>query len=458
MKLEIKGNTNYTAVVVSIKDKIELEGCDNICATNIFGNNIIISKDTEIGTKGLYFPVECSLSEEFLSNNNLFRDKEKNVDKEKAGFFEYHGRIKAMKLRGYQSAGFFIPIRCLDYLNIDIDNLNENDTFDTIDSNQICKKYIVKHKQQQGLGNKESRLNKRLKRISKLVDDQFKFHIDTPQLGKEIHKLNPNTFLSISQKIHGTSFITSKILVKKKLNIIEKILKFMKFNIIDTEYGIIFSSRKVIKNQYMEDQVKEHQHFYKEDIWGHASKQLEGFLENGMTLYGEIVGYLPNSNSYIQKPFDYGCKEGEYKIYVYRITYTNNEGKVFEFSMPQVQEWCAKFGQYSIFHAVPLIYYGKVKDLFEELWIKHYGDKEKYQKIKRKYGCKEYNYGLFLDLLKKEYLEKDCDICQNKVPAEGVVLRPERLYIDAYKLKSFRFLKYESKQIDSGEENIEDSQ
>ena len=55
-----------------------------------------------------------------------------------------------------------------------------------------------------------------------------------------------------------------------------------------------------------------------------------------MTIYAEIAGYLPA----IQKDYDYGCLTGQHKIFVYRITQTNVDGKVYEFSARQVQEWC----------------------------------------------------------------------------------------------------------------------
>ena len=61
----------------------------------------------------------------------------------------------------------------------------------------------------------------------------------------------------------------------------------------------------------------------------------------------------------------------------------------------------------------------------------------------------------FLQKLSETYLEKDCDICVNKVPGEGIVLRKETLDIDVYKHKSFRFKAQESEMLDSGEVDLE---
>ena len=52
---------------------------------------------------------------------------------------------------------------------------------------------------------------------------------------------------------------------------------------------------------------------------------------------------------------------------------------------------------------------------------------------------------------------KDCFLHNTGVPEEGIVIRKDRLYgFEAYKLKSFRFLELESKELDKGEENIEE--
>jgi len=109
-------NLNYCATVVEIKNKRELSNCDNLVATTIFNSSVIIGKDTKIGTKGLFFPLETQLSEEFLSNNNLYRKSELNKDVTKKGYFEETGRIRAVKLRGNKSEGLLYPLNCLDYL------------------------------------------------------------------------------------------------------------------------------------------------------------------------------------------------------------------------------------------------------------------------------------------------------------------------------------------------------
>jgi hypothetical protein len=101
LKLTAPRNPNYAATVVELKDFVDLPNCDNVKHALIFGNAVIVGKESSAGDVGLFFPVEAALSPEFLANNNLYRKNAQttlssNIDPEKSGFFEAHGRIKAI--------------------------------------------------------------------------------------------------------------------------------------------------------------------------------------------------------------------------------------------------------------------------------------------------------------------------------------------------------------------------
>jgi hypothetical protein len=181
--------------------------------------------------------------------------------------------------------------------------------------------------------------------------------------------------------------------------------------------------------------------YYGEDIWGIAHNEVKDFLQKGMTFYYEIVGFLPNGGM-IQKDYDYGCEPGKHAIYIYRITSTNVDGKVIEFSAKQVQDFCKKNG----LNAVPELYYGYAGKLFnsnQDGSFRNYDD--------------DLEFGNnFLNLIKEKYNEKDCYICSNKVPEEGCVIRIEGNDLEVYKAKSERFYLRETAQLDKGESNIED--
>ena len=54
------------------------------------------------------------------------------------------------------------------------------------------------------------------------------------------------------------------------------------------------------------------------------------------------------------------------------------------------------------------------------------------------------------------YMEHTSPSCDNKVPHEGIVIKIENMKSEAFKLKCFKFLDKEGKELDKGEFNIED--
>lgn len=432
MKLKKPENQNYSAIVVKLEKFVDLENCDNVKAAIIMGNHVIVSKDTKEGDIGIYFPIETQLSHEFVSNNNLYRHSQYNVDDTKKGYFEDNRRVRCVKFRGNKSEGLYMPIESLKFVLGDkINELNVGDEFDELEGVNICKKYVIKQKQQ----NPSSKNKKGKKpKESKIIDNQFRFHDDTVMLYRNLDKINLDDLISITYKIHGTSAISGNVLCKKKLNFFENFLKFFGVNIIDFKYDNIYASRRVIKN---EDLNPNAQHYYDEDIWGIANNRIKDLLLDGMTIYYEIVGYTPSGVA-IQKGFDYGCDVGEFDIYVYRITYTNPSGNVFEFSFKQMEEWCQTRG----LKTVPLLYYGTIRDFIKFNNKEIPSDDRDWRE-------------LFLQLLKDNYNEKDCYICKNKVPEEGCVIRIEKLDFESYKCKSERFYARETKMLDKGESDIE---
>ena len=448
MKINKPKNENYAAVVVEIKTIIPLEKCDNVQAAIIMGNQVVVSKDVKVGDTGLYFPLECQLSKEYLSNNNLYNKYELNIDNTKKGYFDENGRIRCQRFRGHKSEGLFMPKESLNFCLKVGDILNLNDTFDELNEIPICSKYVVKTNRTPGQpGSKKSKSTKKYE--SKLVENQFRFHQDTSMLYRNLHRIEPNSLISITYKLHGTSGISSYVLCKQPITKLDKIKEWLwnmsykignltrnstwSFSMNTTKYDYIYSSRKVIKNEELNPNA---QHFYNEDIWGIAHNEVKDFLQKGMTFYYEIVGFLPNGGS-IQKDYDYGCEPTKHAIYIYRITSTNVDGKVIEFSAKQVQDFCKKNG----LNAVPELYYGYAKNFYPYL-----GDQDDLEKWRSD----------FLLVIKSQYNEKDCYMCSTKVPEEGCVVRIEGLEFEAYKQKSELFYQRETKLLDKGESNIED--
>ena len=252
---------------------------------------------------------------------------------------------------------------------------------------------------------------------------------------RNIYKIQPNDWISISDKFHGTSIVISNILVNRKLKWYENFLTMVGVHINTTEYGMAYSSRRVLKE--VNGETKTNLHFYKEDIWGIVANEVKDIIPKGYTLYGEIVGYTP-SGSEIQKGYAYGCPIGGHRLLIYRVTSVNSDGHSIELSWPQMMEFCTKYG----LEPVKELWYGKAKD-FNILTD----------------DIKVFQEGL-LNRLETQYVhDQMCEYNNLQVPAEGIVVRIDHLdQSEAFKLKNFRFLEAESKLLDKGESDIETEQ
>lgn len=448
-------NKNYAAKIVEIKDFVSHPNpkCERLKCCVVDGYSIAVSIDTNPGTY-IYFPIECTINSDFLSANNLFRDKEKNQDKTKSGFFEDNGRVKIIKLQGYPSEGFIIPITSLyswlTYIgNVQdiINKITPGTEFDSVDNIIICKKYIPKIILTPGQPKEGGKVRKNLNKVKKVIDTQFRFHYDTTLIKKCPSVIHPDDIISITAKVHGTSGISAYVLCKRPKKWYERVFEFLTRKEIDnTRYDYLWSSRSVVKNPYYNTTVNGG--FYGVDVWKYADDIVRPHLQKGMTAYYEIIGYLPNGGA-IQKlggkAFDYGFepprKLEDYKygqnfgIQIYRLTYTNPDGRVYEFSARQVQQWCKKEG----LKPVEEYYYGYAKDLYPDLDTSEHWNENFLQKL-----ASDKNF----------YMECDSPTCNNKVPHEGIVIKIENSLSEAYKLKCIKFQFGESENNEASIEDI----
>lgn len=429
-------NVNYCATVVKLEKFAPLAGLDRLQAAFIFGNSVIVGKDAREGDVGLFFPVETQLSKEFLSQNNLIRKSHctaefHNVDPEAAGFFEQQGRVKAIKFKGNKSEGFYIPLSSLAYLD-NLPTLTVGTSFDFIGDHEICRKYVPKMNP-----TRQSEARGRLPRLEDaVVEGQFRFHTDTENLRRNIHKIQPEDFISISAKWHGTSVVVSKSLVRNKLAWYEKLLKKIGVRIQESSYGLVYSSRRVIKG--VNGKARQVASYYTSDVWGAVAQEVEDKIPDGFTLYGEIVGYTPDGKA-VQPGYHYGCIGSGHRFLVYRVTYTNPSGYVVELPWLQMQDFCRRFG----LEMVKTLYYGRASE-----WVSfHQGDVSEWQKE-------------LLQRLEATWVtDQMCAENNHEVPEEGVVVRIDSLNEAwAAKCKNFRFLEFESKALDTGVADIETEQ
>lgn len=426
IKFEIlEGSENYTAIVVRVQNKRKLEGLDNLEAISIFGNQILVSKDTIEGEVGLYFPVECELSEKFLYENSLYRHSQNNKNQAEKGFFEDNGRVKAMKFRGHKSAGFWTPLTSLNYIDWAVVNFKEGTEFNSINGQLICRKYIPAYlRNRKAKGNNLKELT-----IKDMVDTRcFKEHESTSHLFKFIGKLRVDDYITISTKLHGTSLRVGNVPVLRKLSWLERLASKLGVKVEKSEYKYVVGSRRVIKSVEF-NELEGKKHYLSKDLWTEASKKFfEGKLHKGEVVYAEIIGW--DGNAEIQKGYSYGYPKGTYDVYVYRIARTNPDGIVQDLPYARLKDRCNEMGV----KCCPIEFEGRVGDFIDNF------DRIDSQVVE--------------DLIKKHFLERMSVFSTDtwKMPEEGIVVQVHKLGIsDFYKAKSFAFLEHESKVADKGE-------
>jgi hypothetical protein len=136
------------------------------------------------------------------------------------------------------------------------------------------------------------------------------------------------------------------------LSIFEKLKRLFGGKVILTEYRLITSSRKRILT--LQDK-NENKRIYdsgsaSDRLYLCAGKILEPYIEDGMTVYSEIAGYMPSGKE-IQKGYDYKCESGTFKIMPYRVTKLDTggrggaNGKWSEFALQQVNEYAEAVGK-----------------------------------------------------------------------------------------------------------------
>lgn len=354
--------------------------------------------------------------------------------------------------------GFLVSQKAIARWKPDFATLNLEDyvgkDFDTICGDLFIKVYVpfVQPKLEHG-----PRIDKS-QRYDRMIDGEFHLHYETEPLNKNIGILKPSDIVTITCKQHGTSFVIANVQVKypKTLktnikwlkNLFDKLYaklpeKWQKYTV---GYGNVYSSRTVIKNQFINLGV-DSQGTGEADIWGEYNTLLKDFVENGMSIYGEICGYLTGVQQMIQKEYDYGCQEGENFVMIYRITSKDENGRVREWNVMDVKQWtenlvAAHPELAKRVKPINVLYHGALKDLYPDLPIDEHWHENLLERMKsdtEKFG-----------------MEQNEPLCNKKVPREGICIRIDDDSVsECFKLKCVKFLEKERTLIDKGEVDIE---
>ena len=367
----------YKAYITALTNVRKHPNADRLLLADVFGNTVCVSTDYTEGQVGIYFPTDGQLSVEFAEKNNLLRKKD-DAGNNIGGYMDPNKRnVTAIRLRGEKSDGLFLPLSALNYCYAHGDASIELRVGDVIDGcvngHEICQKYIPRRPDPtRAHGGNKTRKHKTP------VAPLFKEHADTEQLAYNLSAFKPGDEIEITLKMHGTSQRTGYLPTLKgyKKSFLDWLLRREGKPIYD--WGYVSGTRRVVledyEGGYYGDNAFREQH----------SKIFEGKLWKGETVYYEVVGFTTsgapimasannkklNDKAFIKQygeetVFSYGCSPTGYTelpmsntglpygavvdcpqsdIYVYRMTMTNEDGDVVEYTPDFMRYRCEQMG------------------------------------------------------------------------------------------------------------------
>ena len=363
----------HCGYVVKVEKLRPHNNADRLQIATFFGNDTCVGLDVKIGDMGIYFPTDLQLSVDYCEVNNLVRKKD-DAGNNIGGYLDPNKRnIKAIGLRGEKSDGMFISLESLAFTGVDINDFNVGDTIDIVNGIEICCKYIPKrpNKTAGPAGNRS-----RKKKVP--VAPLFAEHADTEQLAYNLSTFNPKDQIEITLKIHGTSGRTGYLPVLKKMkrSLLDIIMRRPGTPVYD--WGYVSGTRRTVLENY------DGGYYGSNEFREQYSKMFEGKLLKGETVYYEICGFTTNGTpimgtcdnsktndkDFIKQygettTFSYGCSptgektlygrddEGTFSIteevpqsdmYVYRMTMTNEDGDVIEYTPDFMRYRCEQMG------------------------------------------------------------------------------------------------------------------
>ena len=389
----------YYAYITRITNLRKHPNADRLQLGECFGNTVVVSLDYKNNQLGVYFPADGQLSSEFAEVNNLVRKKDENGNNI-GGYMDPDKRnVTAIRLRGEKSDGLFLPLSSLDYcfndhrkedneavIDIAYNHLNEGDRIDVLNGHEICKKYMPRTNIRVGKVSDGNRTRKKKVPTAPL----FAEHADTEQLAYNLGAFRAGDEIEITLKMHGTSQRTGYLPTLKgyKRTLLDRILRREGKPIYD--WGYVSGTRRVVLDSY------EGGFYGNNQFREQHSKIFEGKLWKGETAYYEVVGFTTNGTPIMasannkklndkafikqygeETVFSYGCRaegmtlkhgmdeHGAYTlqevvpqsdIYVYRMTMTNEDGDVVEYTPDFTRYRCEQMGV----KCVPVMWKGRI--------------------------------------------------------------------------------------------------
>ena len=366
----------YVDYVTNLKNLRKHPNADRLQLAECFGNTVCVNMDYTADQLGVYFPTDGQLSMEFCEQNGLLAVYVDGVNVS-GGYMDPEKRnVKTIKLRGEKSDGLFLPLTCLAYTGVDITTFKAGDTIALVNGHEICTKYIPKRNPRRSGGNGAEGNRTRKKKVA--VAPLFMEHADTEQLAYNLDAFKPGDLIEITLKMHGTSQRTANLprFDGYKRTLMDHIMR--REGVAQYNWGSVSGTRRVVLDNYDGG-------YYGSNEFREAhSKFFDGKLHKGETVYYEVVGFTTSGSSIMGDAdnkklkdkefvklygpttvFSYGCEptgkktmygqddKGAFEIevavpqsdiYVYRMTMTNEDGDVVEYTPDFMRYRCEQMG------------------------------------------------------------------------------------------------------------------
>ena len=366
----------HCGYITTLKNVRPHPNADRLMLATCFESTVCVAKDQYYeGQIGVYFETDLQLSIEFCEQNGLLAVYENGVNIS-GGYMDPAKRnVRAIKLRGEQSDGLFLPMACLDYTGANLDELKIGDQITTLNGHEICRKYIPNRPKRGVNATSAGGAGKRTKRRAKrTLAPTFYEHKDTEQLQYYLDQFKPGDYIEITRKLHGTSGRTShtKVFQGMKRTFLDWLFRREGEAIYD--WGYVTGTRRTVLDSYDGG-------FYGSNLFRKQYHDFfEGKLWKGETVYYEILGFTHDggpimaqcNNEKLQDKefvkqygqtttFSYGSdphpetwvphdhcedepRKPQSRIFVYRMTMTNEDGEVVEYTPDQVRHRCLYMG------------------------------------------------------------------------------------------------------------------
>ena len=342
--------------ITTIRELRKHSNADRLQVAQLFSSSVIVDLSYKVGQRVVYFPEDCQLSEEFCRDNDLVRRKDENGNPA-GGYLDPDKRnIRALKLRGEKSEGLVLPIECLSRY-VDVDTLTDGERITVLNGHEICKKYIPRGNDPRSRSKGAFLLSKSRREQDREKYPFFAEHVDTEQLAYNQSAFRLGDTIYLTQKLHGTSFRVANTLEHcvRKRTLLDRLLRRPPRT--TDRYSTISGTRRVVLRD--PDQSFTGRDAFRKPVHDFFASR----LPKGACVYGEIVGWA-NENTPImprcdnarvrdkefshrygpETVFTYGCQPGECRFFVYRVTFTNEDGVTIDLPTEQVMRWCELWG------------------------------------------------------------------------------------------------------------------